>query len=248
MAEVYSGDSEKIKKWLQLVEGHLTPEGVEYVKLCLYSEIDFTQYESITKSSQLFGHLLRHCCNENETQALQMFANALKHVGSDLRGTHLVENCLPEYGLACPAPLKEETLSKETKFCLCLVKIGTKSRGLKLEVRLAKHFCRPPYLNMHYENIQHLPDLFVRLMQRRFIQWDNTVLLTEYFKKCGAQQCLRYLHQYYIKVGLQPLPEFDGHDDGMLLVVQTVLFYLRWSRFPSSPDIILLYTASLLVP
>ena len=213
MARKHSPLSDNIQKWLQVVTGHLISESLAFVKLCFYTEIDYVHYESINSAMKLFNHLLEHCCGGDETKALQIFINALKHVGCDLRGSFLIE-ILPNYGLSCPSPLKDEDLPKEAQFCLCLVKIGTKSRGIDLEERLIVHFCRPPYLNMHFDNIHNLPDLFVRLMQKNFIQWNKTDILVELFESYHATQCLKYLNQYYTKVGLPQLPSFSGGESG----------------------------------
>ncbi|XP_064395897.1 uncharacterized protein LOC135342939 isoform X3 [Halichondria panicea] len=203
--------SESIQIWLQLVDNHLTPESVAFLKLGLYPRIKFVSYEQILKPSQLYNYLLASHGSRpgDEKQILQVFANALKQLGEELRGVHLVD-CMPAYGLDIPLPLKDHELTKDDKFYSCLVRVGIKSRGLELELRLQKHFCRPSYLNMNYQNLKHLPDLFVRLIQNKLIGCDYTEELLKAFTKYGARQCIKCLDQYYHSVDLPRVPTYQS--------------------------------------
>ena len=195
-------ESERIAQWIQKVSSHLSEEAREYVKLCFYSDIDYTNYESIKTVMDLFNYLLDNCCDGKEKKALCLFANALKHIGKRLRGHHLVK-CLRMYDLEPAAsPDSELMLTTEAQFCFCLVKIATKLRGKDIETTLKKHFCRKHYLDMNFRNIGYLPKLFVKLMQRKIIDRANTKLLEEHFKKYQTDnpvytRCLKYLKWYY---------------------------------------------------
>ena len=208
-----------IQIWLQLVDNHLTPESVAFLKLCLYPHIKFVSYEQILKPSQLYNYLLDNHNSRpgDEKKTLQLFGNALKQLGEELRGVHLVDHCMPAYELNTPLPLKDHELTKDDKFHSCLVKIGIKSRGLKLELKLQKHFCRPSYLNMNDQNLKHLPDLFVRLIQNKLIGCDDTEQLVKAFRKYGARQCLKCLDQYYHSVGLPTLQLLSDRDQSGIL-------------------------------
>ena len=216
MAQRGSARSDNIQRWLQLVTKHSTPESLKFVKLCLYSEMDYAHYECIDTPIGLFNHLLVDCYGSNEEKTFQIFVNALRHSGSSLRGKYLLQR-LPEFDLTCPPLLLDEDLSKEAQFCICLAKIAVKSRGSDIEKKLLRHFCRPPSLDMHSDNVPHLPDLFVKLMHNKIIWWDNTKCLAESLEKYDARQCLKCLNKYYKKVELPPLPSYesDEEDDGM---------------------------------
>ena len=211
-----AGGISPLRMWLQVVDRHLTPEGLEFVKLCVYSEINYAQYQSLKLPSKLFDHLLDRCYQSDETKTLQIFTYALNHVGRDLHGVYLVEDCMSKYGLLSPPPLQEDALSNEFKFCLCMVKIGTKSRGMNIELKLKKRFSRPRFLDMHHGNLLHLPDLFVKLLQKKMILWNDTHHLCEAFENHGARQCLRYLNEYHKKVGLPPISSVDGDEEGIV--------------------------------
>lgn len=215
-----TGGISPLRMWLKVVDNHLTPEGLEFVKLCVYSEIIlYGVYRSLRTPSMLFDHLFHKCYGSDETKTLQIFAYSLKHVGRDLHGVYLVEDRMSKCGLASPPPLEEDELSKEFKFCLCLVKIGTKSRGMEIELNLKKHFSRPCFLDMHHGNLLHLPHLFVKLVQKKIVLWNETHLLQKAFEKYGAKQCLKYLNEYHKKVGLPPITSVDG-DEGIVHLIQ----------------------------
>lgn len=222
-----------IQMWLQFINKQLTPEGVGFLKLCLYSRIKFVHLEKLTTPSAIFSHLLTDL-DHDEQKALQIFMHALRKLGNELRGGYVADRA-SAYGVTCLID-KEDLLTTQEKFHLCLVKIGIKSRGLKLEVKLEKHFCRPQFLNMNYQNLKHLPDLFIRLIHQKFICWDDTKRLELAFNKYGARICLRYLNQYYLNVGLPTLQLESDHYEGKLWpqILSEVLICLFLE--PSSQD------------
>lgn len=237
----YEVDPLSIRKWLECVDNHLSGEAVSFLALGLYSEAITMGCEKellgVKTASDVYNFLFEKCFQANHIKAFQWFVFALQELGHDLRGYYLVNKCLKEYSLTIPSPLGDHEMSENFRFFHCLVKIGTKARGMELEMKLKRRFSKRKYLHMNHRNIRNLPELFLRLHQRKIITWDDTHHLVEALSKHGAIQCLCYLNEYHKAVKLPTISEVENmslgivvihlyvHSKFMVNIIPTILLY-----------------------
>ena len=213
-----SVNSFKLREWLQHVNDQLSrPEGVDYLKLALYPFLkdNYGVAERLELPSQVYDFLLNRCFGDDRSITLQWFAHSLKLLGGDLRGRLLVE-CLKTYEIDSPSDPAEMT--KDQKFFECLTRIGRKARGLQLELNLIHTFSRSKYLHVNKANIMHLPNLFLRLIQKKIISPTSTGHLVDVLTKYGARQCLFYLNEYHKFAGIKEIPSVAKSSRGKSMI------------------------------
>ena len=191
----------QVRKWLTYVDDQLSPDGVEFLKLGLFTYVDFKKLESIHKPSQLYDAVLEQRPHE-EKEVLRLFVHALRQIGGVLRGKHLT-NSLPNYSVTMPDPLTSGETQTDFKFFLCLVKIGANVRGTQTESRLKEHFARR--LNVHHTHIANIPNLFIRLHQAGIVTSERHQNLVEFLRTHGHKKCVMYLDEFRRETGSTPL-------------------------------------------
>ena len=206
-----SNSATPMSRWLEYADSQLSPEAVEYMKLGLYSEFykHHDEVQSLKKASSLYHFLLERCMNNNKPKALKMFLHVLRGLGGSLRGSLVINEAFgefPTYKIKDPGLLDMQKVSANFKFFQCLLKIAIKAKKVALGEQLLKRFSKERFLNMNHQLINGLPDLFMRLYQKHLIVANNTHHLIEVLNKYKAWLCLRFLNDYHISVGLQPIP------------------------------------------
>ena len=201
----------QVRKWLTYVDDQLSPDGVEFLKLGLFTNVDFKKLESIHKPSQLYDAVLEQRLHE-EKEVLRLFVHALRQIGGVLRGKHLTDS-LPNYSVTMPDPLTSGETQTNFKFFLCLVKIGAKVRGTQTESRLKEHFARR--LNVHHTHIADIPNLFIRLHQAGIVTSESHQNLAEFLRTHDHKKCLKYLDDFRQEIGSTPL---QGLEEGTYVV------------------------------
>lgn len=202
-----------VRQWLQYVNDQVSPEGVEYLKLALHPFLvaNYQEAERLMIPSKLYDFLLEKHFQDDVETTLRWFVHALSLLGGDLRGHRLVEH-LHTYGISRPSD--PENMTRDQRFFECLTKIGRKARGLKLEVKLIHSFSRSAVLNIHYKNVNGLPDIFVKLVRTQKVSTTDTDLLAATLRKYGAKQCLFYLNEYHKAVGMKEIPGMTNFSRG----------------------------------
>ena len=202
------------------VDEQISPgEGVEFLKLPLYPflRVEYAAAEKLKTPSEIYGFLLEKCFQRDKEKTLRWFAHALGLLEGDLRGDYLVgANCQSEYRITLPAP-DQSQMTPELQFYKCITKIARKARGYNLEEGLKDRFARKRFLNIHPQQLKHLPDLFIRLVQRQIIGLTNTYYLHKALVKLSsrrAMQCLICLNEYHRSVGLDEIEEVNGIKKG----------------------------------
>jgi hypothetical protein len=199
-----------LQRWLHYVDEQLSPEAVEYLKFGLHSEFFrfYSDVEELDKPSLLYHFLLERCMRQSESQALKIFLHVVRGLGGALRG-NLVINMgfgrASTYNVKDPGLFNIEKASVNFKFFQCLLKISIRARNMALGDQLKKKFSKGRFLNTNYRHIRTLPDLFIRLYQKKFVAGDNTHHLVEALSKYKAWVCLQILNSYHKSVGLQPI-------------------------------------------
>ena len=185
-------------RWLQYLDRQLAEsEGVALLKLSLYTETAQSQLTSIKTPTELFHHV----CTSNggdEQLTLAKFHRSLLSLGGKLRGRMCINSAQQQFGLHLPPPFNPKHQSREFKFFQCLTQI---SKKLKLgeqngENEVMIHFCHPNHLAINHRNIAGLPDLFVRLYQKRIVTPDNTQKLRDCLTQYDLRDAMRYLNEY----------------------------------------------------
>ena len=206
-----------VRLWLQYVNDQMSPEGVEYLKLALYPFLvsSYGHTESLRIPSKVYDFLLENHFQQDTDRTLQWFVRALSLLGGDLRGHRLVDQ-LQQYDIS--RPNDPTNIPSDQLFFECLTKIGRKARGLKLEEKLIHAFSRSAFLAINPRNINSLPELFIRLMQREIISSSNTDHLVTILRKNRAKQCLYYLNEYHKSVGKKEIKDMAGSSRSECLV------------------------------
>lgn len=209
-----------IHRWLRHVDEQISPgESVEFLKLPLYPflKIEYAAAQKLKTPSEVYNFLLEKCFQRDKEKTLYWFAHTLSLLGGDLRGDYLVgDNCLPQYGISLPTAPSDQ-MNPEFQFFECITKIARKARGYNLEEGLKDQFARKRFLNVNPHNLKHLPDLFVRLVQRQIIGPTNTYYLHKALLRLSsrrAMQCLLCLNEYHKSVGLEEIKEVKGVKKG----------------------------------
>ena len=204
------GSLSPLQRWFQFVDGHLSEEAVEYIKLGLYSE--FFRYhsdmEKLKKPSEVYHFLLNRCMRNSESKALKMFLHVVRGLGGKLRGNLVVSEGFgkgSQLRVKDPGLFEIERAPVNFKFFQCLLKIATKARDMHLGEKLKRKFCKSRFLNANHCHIKNLPELFIRLYQRKLIAANNTHHLIEALSKYKAWVCLSILNSYHKSVFLQPI-------------------------------------------
>ena len=199
---------------------------MEFLKLPLYPflRVEYAVAEKLKTPRKIYNFLLEKRFQHDKEKALYWFAHALSLLGGDLRGDYLVgDKCLHDYGISLPAAAPSHQMTPELQFFECITKIARKARGYNLEEGLKDRFARKRFLNVHPNHLKHLPDLFVRLVQRQIIGLTNTYYLHKALVKLGsrrAMQCLICLNEYHKSVGLDEIEEVKGVKKGEFDFVQ----------------------------
>ena len=201
-----------VRKWLTFVDDQLSPDGVEFLKLGLYPDVDYKKLESIHKPSQLYDAILEQRPHE-EKEVLRLFVHALRQIGGNLRGKFLTDS-LQNYSVTMPDPLTSGETQTNFKFFQCLVKIGTKVRGTEVEPQLKQHFARQ--LNVHHTHVANIPNLFIRLHQAGIVTSERHQKLVHFLGTHGlSRKCLPYLDKFRRETGLTPLEGLGSPEEGM---------------------------------
>lgn len=192
---------------------------MEFLKLSLYPflRIEYVVAKELKTPSTVYTFLLKKCFKHDKEKALQWFVHALNLLSGDFRGVCLVE-CLSQYGISCPSAPKE--MDAERRFFECITTIGRKARRHNLEETLKRQFAKRRFLNVNYHRLDHLPDLFIRLVQEQIISPTKTHYLAKILQKSGssvASQCLFYLNEYHKSVGIPEIESMIGAKRGLYI-------------------------------
>ena len=204
-----------LKRWLHFLDEQLCTEAVEYLKLGLYSELYpfYGEAQKLDKPSQLYYFLLERCMRGSESKTLKMFVYVVRGLGGSLRGNYVINEAFgvnSEFDVKDPGPFNLKKASVNFKFFQCLLKISTKARRAALGEQLKKKFAKTRFLNINHRLIKNLPEVFVKLFQKKYISAVNTHHLVEALYKYRAWLCLKILDDYHKSVGLQPIALAQG--------------------------------------
>ena len=214
-------------KWLHHVDEHILPEvGVEMLKLALFPFIGKTKYQvaqELRTPSQVYYFLLEKHFKHNKQQALQWFVHALSCLQSPRsRGKYLLgRGCQNQYDISLPAPPTD--VDTELKFYECITKICDKAYGTDqhLVEKLKEQFSKKGILNANPEGLYHLPQIFIRLIQKEVVGPNKVNRLIKTFEKyegnTTARWCLFYLNNYLRSAGMPQIPSMQGVTRGQLI-------------------------------
>lgn len=227
-------------KWLGHVDEQIPPGvGVEMLKLALYPFIGKTRYaeaQELRTPTEVYRFLEKHF-EHNKQKALQWFAHALSCLQSSrTRGKYLVgKSCQQRYEISLPPPPTD--VDTELRFYECITKICDKAYGTDLEGKLKAQFSKKGILDTNPEGLCHLPQIFVRLVQRQTVGPKDVKRLVKTLEKYEsdddtAKWCLFYLNDYLISAGMPQIPSMVGVTKGQLSDRMHVII-IRNSILPS---------------
>ena len=207
----YSGLS-PLRKWLLFVDNQIDKEGLECLKLALYTEVKYSQISKMAnlKPSGLFDALEAMQKGTNPTNAaLSKFVYCLRSIGSSCRGKWCVIQ-MKEYQVSEVDPLDIKVQTLEFRFSnQCLLKVYRNIRETESE-GLRRYFGRKDILGVNHRNFDSTPHMFIMLLQQRKITPNDQSLLIKALKVCEAKHCLVYVREYRRKAGLCDLAEIEA--------------------------------------
>ena len=154
----------QLRKWLNFVDNQIDKEGLEYLKLALYSEVKYSQKSKMAdlKPSNLFHALEAMQEGANPTQAaLSKFVYCLRSIGSSHRGKWCVMK-MKEYQVSEVDQLDIRVQTPEFRFSnQCLLKV---CRNIRETEALRRYFGRSDILGVNPRNFDSTPHMFIMLL------------------------------------------------------------------------------------
>ena len=218
----YSTDRFSLSKWLRFVDKHIDKEGLECLKLALYTEVKYSESEvskiDNLKPSDLFRTLEAVQKGTNPTgAAISKFVYCLRSVGASLRGKWCVMR-MKKYGISEVVPLDIKDQTPEFKFSnQCLLKIYRRIRRTESEEKLQRFFGKEDILDENHRNFNSTPHMFILLLQERTITPDDQALLIKALKESNAKHCFVCVKAYRREFGYRDMEEIEKEvpdDDG----------------------------------
>jgi len=234
--DVHHPTLSSLRRWLRFVDKHIDKEGLECLKLALYTEIRYSEVSKLAdlKPSQLFAALESVQNTENPKEsALPKFLYCLKSIGASLRGKWCVSR-IKKFRVPEVDPLDIKAQTSEFRFSnQCLLKIYRGIRRTESEEKLKRYFGKEDILDENYRNFDSTPHMFILLLQQRQITPDDQTLLIKALKECKAKHCLIYVKKYRRESGLRDLQELEKEfpdDEGD--IVQATIFNSTYYYIP----------------
>ena len=199
----------QLRKWLNFVDNQIVKEGLECLKLALYTEVKFSKKskKANLKPSDLFNALNAMQEGPNRTEAaLSKFVYCLRSIGSSHRGKWCVIK-MKEYQVSEVDQLDIRVQTPEFRFSnQCLLKV---CRNILETEGLWRYFGRDDILGVNHRLFDSTPHMFIILLQQHKISPFDQSLLIKALKKCEAKHCLVYVREYRRNEGLDPLEEIE---------------------------------------
>lgn len=234
--DVHHPTLSSLRRWLRFVDKHIDKEGLECLKLALYTEIRYSEVSKLAdlKPSQLFAALESVQNTENPKEStLPKFLYCLKSIGASLRGKWCVSR-IKKFRVPEVDPLDIKAQTSEFRFSnQCLLKIYRGIRRTESEEKLKRYFGKEDILDENYRNFDSTPHMFILLLQQRQITPDDQTLLIKALKECKAKHCLIYVKKYRRESGLRDLQELEKEfpdDEGD--IVQATIFNSTYYYIP----------------
>ena len=205
----YSRVSE-LRKWLNFVDNQIVKEGLECLKLALYTEVKYSQKnkKANLKPSDLFNALNAVQEGPNRTKAaLSKFVYCLRSIGSSHRGKWCVMK-MKEYQVSEVDQLDIRVQTPEFRFSnQCLLKV---CRNILETEGLRRYFGKNDILGVNPRNFDSTPHMFIMLLQQCKITPYDQSLLIKALMKCEAKHCLVYVREYRRDAELSELEEIEA--------------------------------------
>ena len=180
-----------LQKWLHFVDNQIDKEGLECLKLALYTEVKYSEISKDNlKPSDLFHALEAMQKSTNPTNAaLSKFVYCLRSIGSSCRGKWCVIQ-MKDYLVSEVDPLDITVQTLEFRFSnQCLLKVYRNIRETESE-GLQCYFGRKDILAMNPRKFDSTPHMFILLLQQHKITPNDQSLLINALKECEAKHCM----------------------------------------------------------
>ena len=189
---------------LKLFDDQIHGEGLERLRLILYSLLPWAELKSFTKPSDMYIKLASLENYSEHGRALQVFLFCLKAIGGSVRGKYCAKEARRSLNYHCTLDFSRE--SREFRFFFCLLKIV---RRLPTECKedILQNFGRS--LNKNYRHYEgSLSSLFIELYQGGKVREDDTTELGDVLKTCkkrfeegnpewaAVEKCISYLTKF----------------------------------------------------
>ena len=199
----------KIRPWLTYVDGQIYSSSLPILKLGLMKEISEDQLENSKFVSDLYRHLREYYgCDHDDEQALRRFLYALNKLGKERYGRRCVKNFQSKTDLPLPGPKPDLPLPEyydDTKeddyfrFLQCLMEMCVQldKDGRVTSQKLQKDLCSRAHLDIAWQNINCMADLFTRMLKGTLVTATENDLLARALGRARAEKCLVILNEFH---------------------------------------------------